>query len=475
MICPVCSAVIDDNAKFCPKCGTAARPAHPPPASPQRGAQPPYGGQFPYSAPPPVKQKSYSKILIPVAAAAVLAIAFLALLLTGNLPFSKNRRAPAPDRSEEGSSISHTDGDAGNEAETGAGEASAPDLQPGAASAPNAPAPAALFAPPPPGTNSGVMSGGGDPVGVTGDTNLVFTPDKSGVWEIRTSDSGGGDPFLEVFDANGVSIAYNDDAAGNLDAVVYVDLVLGRSYTIFTGFYLGVSYSATVTATYVDPSGSQQTSEPIRLSGRTRTHRVRVNGPTTIIFESAFDGFWVVYTSDNGDSDPMLRLYSESGELIDEDDDGWGDLNSLIERTPLREEVYRIEVSFNGSSAGSCVVNILPPEDILMRGGSYPVTSTRGYTFRPEQDGIWELRTSDNGSFAPRLFIGSQHSPYNDNDDGTGENNNAVLTVFLRADETYHLLLRFHGGGPGSCTLNVTLLEPRFPQVEAFPSSFPWG
>ena len=92
-----------------------------------------------YNAGPPVKGKSKKGIFIPAAAAAALTIAFLVLFFTGNFPFSENKSYSA-----EG------------------------------------------------GASSGVMHSGGGSVSVTGDMNLEFTPDKSGVWEIRTSDNGGG-------------------------------------------------------------------------------------------------------------------------------------------------------------------------------------------------------------------------------------------------------------------------------------------
>lgn len=78
-----------------------------------------------------------------------------------------------------------------------------------------------------------------------------FTPDKTGQWELRTSDCGSSDPYLMLFDSGGVLIGSADDgvADGDFNALLLANLVAGQRYTVFAGFYRGGVGSYTLTAT----------------------------------------------------------------------------------------------------------------------------------------------------------------------------------------------------------------------------------
>ena len=89
---------------------------------------------------------------------------------------------------------------------------------------------------PPSQTSSGSISGSGGQVNVYGTTRYSFTPNQSGVWMFRTSNNNG-DPYLWIYNSNGSLIAEDDDNGGSLNALIYVNLNAGSTYTVVAGFY----------------------------------------------------------------------------------------------------------------------------------------------------------------------------------------------------------------------------------------------
>ena len=76
---------------------------------------------------------------------------------------------------------------------------------------------------------------------------FVFTPDKSGVWDIVTSNNGDGDPFIQFFDEFG-NVYEDDDSAGDMNAILSLELVAGERYHILASFAtLGpITYTLTI-------------------------------------------------------------------------------------------------------------------------------------------------------------------------------------------------------------------------------------
>ena len=72
---------------------------------------------------------------------------------------------------------------------------------------------------------------------VTSNTEYLFTPTVSGLWELSTSDNGDSDPILEIRDADGRQIAYNDDNGEDSNAYILIELEAGVSYVIAAEFF----------------------------------------------------------------------------------------------------------------------------------------------------------------------------------------------------------------------------------------------
>ena len=152
----------------------------------------------------------------------------------------------------------------------------------------------------------------------------------------------------------------------------------------------------------------------------------------------------------------MLAMHDSGGELIDDDDDGWVELDALLRVFVYAGELYTVSLEFYNGGSGSCTLTAVPSQDIPGSGGSVQVNNVTGYTFTPNQSGTWEFRTSNNGSDDPQMAIFDEEINVLGSDDDGGDNYNALITVSLNAGETYHILVQFFETGVGTCTLNVT-------------------
>jgi len=153
---------------------------------------------------------------------------------------------------------------------------------------------------------------------IRGDTMFSFTPNRTGLWTLQTSDNGLSDPYIIIDEPGGGFFATDDDSAGGLNALLSVFLVEGRSYIVYVGF-ISSSESCRLSVSSTAPT-------TVPASGGT----FNVNGDTVYVFTPGSAGFWDIRTSNSGDFDPFLYLFDSSGDFLDDDDDGAGGLNALI-------------------------------------------------------------------------------------------------------------------------------------------------
>jgi hypothetical protein len=74
-------------------------------------------------------------------------------------------------------------------------------------------------------------------INVNGRTEFSFTPNQGGVWVLRTSDSNGSDPYLELYDSSGNLIAEDDDSGSGFNALINVNLNSGQTYIVHAMFW----------------------------------------------------------------------------------------------------------------------------------------------------------------------------------------------------------------------------------------------
>jgi len=189
---------------------------------------------------------------------------------------------------------------------------------------------------------------------------------------------------------------------------------------------------------------------------------VRVDGSTEFTFVPNQTGFWEFYTSDNGNSDPLLEIYDAAGRLLADDDDGGEGYNALIGIDLVAGQTYKIHARFWASGSGSFMLtgifygsHIGSGHDLPSEGGSVIVAGEREFPFTPNRSGTWEFRTSDNGDSDPMLEIYDSNRRLLDSDDDGGDGLNALITINLEAGQTYYIAAKFWWGGTGDFVLTA--------------------
>ena len=295
----------------------------------------------------------------------------------------------------------------------------------------------------------------GGEIRVNGEMEFTFSPVNFGRWEFITSNNGGDDPYLTLYDDRGSIIAEDDDSAGNSNARIAATLNAGTIYTIQAGFYTGSLGSYTLTVSEVDPSNL------IPYGGG----EVRVNNITEYSFLPSQSGIWEFRTYDNGSSDPVLTLYDSYGNEIAHNDDTDG-LNSFISIHLDAHYLYYVLAGFYDDPPGSYSLSAsyatasndgAPQGYSLNSWGDYVnVNGTTMYEFIPNESGLWLFASWENGSSDPYLRLLDYYGNQIDyDDDGAGRGYNSLLAVHLDAWETYYLEAGFYSGDSGSYDLSV--------------------
>jgi len=302
------------------------------------------------------------------------------------------------------------------------------------------------------------LQGSGGTVRINNQTEIPFTPNQTGTWEFVTSDNGNSDPYLEILDPRGNTMAEDDDSGDGYNAMVRVVLDAGATYTInarFWGFTTEGSYA--LTATFIGgaatlPSGGGS---------------VRIDGITEYEFTPNQSGAWEFRTTDNGNSDPYLEIFDSRGRLIAEDDDSGDGYNALIRLSLDAGATYTVMARFwSSTSTGTytlIVTNLGNVNEISGVGGSVRVDGQTEFLFTPSQSGTWEFLTTDNGNSDPLLEIYAPNGNKIAEDDDGGDGYNSMIRIELQAGVTYTVNARFWGStSSGSYTLYVTNLDSAY-------------
>ena len=185
---------------------------------------------------------------------------------------------------------------------------------------------------------------------------------------------------------------------------------------------------------------------------------VRVDSNTEFTFTPSYSSTWIIYTTNNGSSDPYLEIYNANGVLIDEDDDGGEGYNASIDTYLEAGVTYTINARFWAGGSGSYDLYVVNWDNPVIpgNGGSVTVSNETTYTFTPNQSGRWEFRTTNNGDSDPMLEIyDSRGVLLAENDDG-GDGLNSLIIMNLEAGTTYTIIAKFWISSTDNYTLNVT-------------------
>ena len=302
--------------------------------------------------------------------------------------------------------------------------------------------------------STGALRGGGGEIRINRSDEIEFTPDTSGGWVISTSNNGGSDPYLELYDSRGNYLAYDDDSGGDYNALMIVILNAGETYTIHAGFYNSGEGTYMLN---VAPA-------PMILAGG---DTLRVDVTTRFVFIPRESGMWEFSTSDNRSADPFLEIYDEDGNYMAYDDDSGGNYNALINVYMSAGSTYIIKAGFvGGEGYDAYTLNVRPaPESVATpgttgyipgEGGLFIVEDQVEFTFTPYESGIWTFFTTDNGYEDPYLEIYNEFGLIAEDDD-SGEDYNAFIVAYLDEGVTYRVVARLYGYGSGSFNLHVKM------------------
>lgn len=196
-----------------------------------------------------------------------------------------------------------------------------------------------------------------------------------------------GDPLLRVLDRDGEQLAFNDD---HTDLNSYIEFTPAQSGEVFiearafADIYVG-DYTLSVETGRLPPdnaSANRGTRGRIALGGAVEAsveypgdrdwYRIRLEEGQTYRFSLDASG-------DTPLGDPFLRIHSPTGEELGSDDDGGGNLNSLLEFTAPTTGTYYIEAAaFADASQGGYTLRARP--------GDVPGDATTDLTLNAQGD-----------------------------------------------------------------------------------------
>ena len=275
---------------------------------------------------------------------------------------------------------------------------------------------------------------------VDGASVYEFTPDISGGLMVFTSDNVDCDPYLQLYDSRGVTIAFDDDGIGDENALIFYELSAGETYLLRAGIYAmgeGRFTLVFMPITVIPDSGGD----------------LPVSADTMFVFTPDKSITWTFKTLDCGDRDPFLEFYYE-GELFVSDDDFGGGYNAMMGLDLTAGVTYFINSAFYDSEEGGCTLRVEPAPVLSGDGGEIQVDNSEVVILTPDQSGAWELLASDSGGFTPYIYIFDDNGGYVGMVDSADDGPDAFLSVELTAGVEYCIHVSFYEDG-ASCTFSA--------------------
>ena len=290
----------------------------------------------------------------------------------------------------------------------------------------------------------------GGSVHATGADVLAFTPDRTGVWDIRASGSVSELPFLSVYSSGTQEQfyrGYNESGDTVVHAMLYKDFL----YVVQIEYYHSVG-ECTINVAFEHEVETLSSDTALPAEGGMFV----VDAPSTFTFAPDRGGYWSIYTSDNLLCDPYLELYDNDGNLIMYDDDGGDRYNARLFVYLDSGEPCTIAAMCYDNAVGTYVLNLEVVPEMPSAGGVIQVLGNTTFAFVPNRSGMWEFETSDCGEYDPFLHIYDIHGDMIGYDDDGGEGYNALLSVYLDSGEVYIIDAIALGTTQGTYTLTVT-------------------
>lgn len=286
---------------------------------------------------------------------------------------------------------------------------------------------------------------------------MKFIPSISGRYRFETTSSSG-DPNFSVTNAT-TKITYSAtddiDGANNRNARLDMNLQAGQVYYI-EAFSYNSNYGYNLRIGYL-PEASTTITRDTAVSCF-----VAKDAYQMYKFVPQTSGNYDIFTSERT-GDPYLFLFDSNGNKLKEDDDGLGNLNSLITYYLSSNNTYYIAVKGYNGNVVDCKLKVTP--SIINRGSislnqSFNVTVgsyTNVYEFIAPYTDRFDFYTYDKTSGDPYLELyDANRNKLTYNDDGNGDRN-SLMTYNLVAGQKYYIHARSYNTNSTSYKLNVRL------------------
>lgn len=287
---------------------------------------------------------------------------------------------------------------------------------------------------------------------------MKFIPNVSGSYKFETL-STSGDPHFRIINASKGNVHYALDdinGASNRNARLILDLIAGDTYFI-DAFNYSSQYGYTLQMGYTPSSSTniyKDTALNINVISKTYT---------MVKFTPLTSGYYDFFTKKTS-GDPYLYLFDENGALLDSNDDGLGNLDSLIRYNVSADSVYYLAVRGYGSGAVNLALKVVPsitgrsaiyldaPKDISVG------TSTTVYEFTAPYTDSYDIYTYDiysSGDPYLELYDSLRNKIAYDDDSNGGRN--SLITVMLTAGQKYYVHARSFNQVTSRYTVKIRL------------------
>lgn len=268
---------------------------------------------------------------------------------------------------------------------------------------------------------------------------INYTPSVTAKYHIFTSNKNSCDPYLELR-LNGSQLSYDDDSAGELNALITYQLSANTTYTI--------GYKAATSS-----AGTCNLEIARELSSSTVSGVSLIKGTQWFVFKPSENAKYNFRFTNN----VSISIYNSCAlkTVVGESTN----TNSFTTTSSLSTSTtYYIKVSNSSASSNSMsVAKFVNKREYL---NLYASTSSSSVTFTPTISGSYKIYTTLNSSSAdPKLSLYRGGVYIAEDDDGNG-GRNAKIVSNLTAGTTYTInYWSYSGSSQGYINIYVELLE----------------
>ena len=290
------------------------------------------------------------------------------------------------------------------------------------------------------------------------------------------------DTYLTLLDADGESINENDDMSGTNSGFTGFELPASSSYSLLVESYDSHTNSGVETGMFT-LSVEEQSIQRIEYS-QTINGQLTLDEPSLDYVFTGQAGDVIVATESSDDFDSYLHLLDSSGMELTYNDDGGGNLNSLIGPYTLPSTgSYTLRAGSLSSDSEGAFTLTLTKTEIEAIEYNEPVTVTfdendtgKYFTFEGTAGDLVSISVDSGGSINTSLALSDMYnSQIMSDDDGGAGFDPEIYNQLLSSSGTYTISVLVVSPGSGEVTLTLKNTPPPTlddgPQTVSFTNS----